>query len=69
MYLPTVVIGFQETQFSVDEEDGSVNLIVSVISGAIPTGSTVTVTVSTIHGSATSQYRYTRLFFQLFHAL
>ena len=33
-----VVIGFSETEYSVDEDAGTVELIVSVLDGAIPAG-------------------------------
>ena len=47
MYHSTVVIGFDQTAFTVDEDAGTVELFVRVLDGSIPAGETRTVTVST----------------------
>ena len=47
VYHSTVVIGFEQTAFTVDEDAGTVELFVRVLEGSIPSGETRTVTVST----------------------
>ena len=48
-----IVIGFEETQYSVDEGDGTVTLNVVVLQGVV--SGTVTLQVSTEDGSATCE--------------
>lgn len=71
-----VVIGFSQTEYSVDEDAGTVELFVSVLDGAIPAGETRVVMLTTNDGTA--QGRRTnclylkilvKIFSQLFHQL
>ncbi len=56
-----VVIGFSPTVSSVDEDAGSVELTVLVLSGTIADGESVTVVVMTVDGSAVAGEDYTEL--------
>ena len=56
-----VVIGFSPTVYSVDEDAGSVELTVLVLSGTIADGESVTVVVMTVDGSAVAGEDYTEL--------
>ena len=46
------MIGFSETDYTVDEDAGTVQLFLSVQEGAIPDGETRTVMLTTNQGSA-----------------
>ena len=52
MYFLAVVIGFNPEDYSVDENDGTVQVFVSVLQGSIPAGETRRVTISTEDGTA-----------------
>ncbi len=52
---PPVEIGFLPTVYSVEEDAGNVELTVSVLSGSIEAGESVTVVVMTVDGSAGSE--------------
>ena len=56
-----VTIGFSPTVYSVDEDAGSVELTVLVLSGTIADGESVTVVVMTVDGSAVAGEDYTEL--------
>ena len=49
-FCSAVVVGFSDTQVSVDENEGTANLVVTVIRGQL--GRPVTVLLSTAYGTA-----------------
>ncbi len=57
----TLRIGFAEPTYRVSEDEGSVTLTVSVLSGSLVAGANVTIGVGTVDGSATKGNDYTDL--------
>ena len=51
-----VLIGFARENFIVDEDVGTVDLVVTILEGSIPVGETRVVTLSTFGGTAQGSY-------------
>ena len=63
-----VQIGFEDTAYSVSEEDGTVELAVRVLSGDIGANRDITVTLSTTDGTAVGkQNTYVPMYNSFFH--
>ena len=54
--LALVEIGFNPVSYSVEDDDGSVAVTVSVLSGVIPAGSTAVVNFRTRDGTAVGKW-------------